>query len=408
MAPGGIFDHALDGMPRLNLYRAQVHPDLYTGEKPMLVDNWLEQGRILFGTGRRWKPAQPAPPDVVVDDDDTGISGELTVCVSTLKSAYDDLGAYFDADDVPDDEGADDPDNGVDELEDPGWEPLIPPRQDEAPSARRYRDDDPWAPGTDDYPDHQFRTDASDAIRQGQLGGSPNGWTDVQPEVERKRESLVWGDADRGRWRRTTGTDGEGGRRIGDPNLYSLHVDTDGGWAIDPEARVSREQLEVCRHCGADLALPRDEYGFAVREFKTQDQYCSDRCEDDADNRRDRQRRRGGKFPKDGHSWYVSPTTFDFEWITVSGVGTSQIPPADWNRLNPRNDPHSVKPRPGNHRDVFMLPLHEHIMQRRDGHRPHPKIHRWRDSLQRRYPLPPIRIQPFAWNITQQNGAVAC
>lgn len=207
----------------------------------------------------------------------------------------------------------------------------------------------------------------------------------------------------------------------GGKSLLALHIEMNAGTGSSPKGRqgwtrgygfeqkANPDQLEVCRRCGADLGLPRDDYGYAIREFETQRQYCSDRCKADADNAKDRQRRAGGKFPKDDRNRYLSPTEFDLKSITVAGAGRLPIPPEGWNRANPRRNPHLVRPRPGNHRDVFKLPLHEYIWQRRDGHGRCPDVHRWRDSRSR---MPnswagwTVR-HDRVWKVTTRDGALA-
>lgn len=286
------------------------------------------------------------------------------------------------------------------------WEPpefpaddYLWPQPTDDSKKRHYADDDPYGPGTD--PGYSYFEFVNNVNGSGKRKGSPNGWTTVEPGDDHKS---VWHTADRGRWHRTSGehgqdarpsTRGDYERETDKATLYELHVETGGGWLVDPYARAAREQTEVCLWCGSDLDLPRDEHGYAYREFETQRKYCSDRCVDDADNARDRRGRRGGRFPRTAHGWYVnsSEIAFDLESITVSGVGRLEIPPEGWNRHDPRNNPALFKPRPGNYRDVFTLPLHEYVMKRRSGHIRTPggkradlaltgtcKVHRWRDS----------------------------
>lgn len=136
-------------------------------------------------------------------------------------------------------------------------------------------------------------------------------------------------------------------------SLWDLHMESNGGTGLTAkgqsgwttgyhvardnfgrELRVSNpRQLEVCRHCGAELGLTKDDMGVPIRAPGGQDEYCSDRCEADADNRRDRQRRAGGKFPKDDRNWYRGSTKFDLDSITVAGIGRLCIQPEGWNRV---------------------------------------------------------------------------
>lgn len=57
--------------------------------------------------------------------------------------------------------------------------------------------------------------------------------------------------------------------------------------------------------------------------------------------------------------------TFRLDTITLAGIGEYGSPPAYFNRLNPRRDPDKFIPKPGRGRDVFALPLHEYVMERR-------------------------------------------
>lgn len=46
-----LFDSTFNGMPGSEMYRAQVVPDLYPHEKPMLIQNWPEQDQEMFCGG---------------------------------------------------------------------------------------------------------------------------------------------------------------------------------------------------------------------------------------------------------------------------------------------------------------------------------------------------------------------
>lgn len=47
-----IMDSAFNGMAGSEFYRAQVFPELYPHEKPMLIDNWSEDDREIY-VGKR-------------------------------------------------------------------------------------------------------------------------------------------------------------------------------------------------------------------------------------------------------------------------------------------------------------------------------------------------------------------
>ncbi|AIK69005.1 hypothetical protein AVT20_gp44 [Mycobacterium phage Tiffany] len=50
-----IFDAKFNGMGGSEMYRAQIVPDLFPHEKPMLIDNWPEEDRLLFCGGEAAK-----------------------------------------------------------------------------------------------------------------------------------------------------------------------------------------------------------------------------------------------------------------------------------------------------------------------------------------------------------------
>jgi hypothetical protein len=139
------------------------------------------------------------------------------------------------------------------------------------------------------------------------VGASPYDYPRLQCDAK-GAGSPKWCRPAEGRRKKTTWQDGMRWYRAQTPaareaKLLELHGRITGHSFVQMS---DQNQLEVCRHCGTDLGLPRDDHGYVVRQFKSQRQYCSDRCEADADNRRDCQRRRGGKFPKDARSWYVN------------------------------------------------------------------------------------------------------
>ena len=53
-----IFDKVFNGMAGSELYRAEVIPDLYPGQKHMLLENWTQQDLEMFVGGEYLKPAQ--------------------------------------------------------------------------------------------------------------------------------------------------------------------------------------------------------------------------------------------------------------------------------------------------------------------------------------------------------------
>lgn len=158
----------------------------------------------------------------------------------------------------------------------------------------RYYDDDPYRPGSGLYDGHDVH----------QHGVSP--YYDVQ--LIQDRDSA--GGKGQPRWCRPGGCFRDqlrcyrlrGSLQVDDPANGLFYDDQilSRPWKV-----AAREQLEVCRTCGAYLKLDRDDEGVVVRRFETQPQYCSERCRRDADNRRDRQRRRGGKFPRDEYGRYI-------------------------------------------------------------------------------------------------------
>lgn len=46
-----VFDSSFNGIPRSEMYRAQVTPDIYPNEKPMLIHQWSEQDREMYCGG---------------------------------------------------------------------------------------------------------------------------------------------------------------------------------------------------------------------------------------------------------------------------------------------------------------------------------------------------------------------
>lgn len=46
-----IFDGTFNGMPRSEMYRAQVTPELFPEERPMLIENWDAQDREAYCGG---------------------------------------------------------------------------------------------------------------------------------------------------------------------------------------------------------------------------------------------------------------------------------------------------------------------------------------------------------------------
>lgn len=43
-----IFDAKFNGMPRSELYRAQLTPDLFPHERPMMIQNWSKEEREAY------------------------------------------------------------------------------------------------------------------------------------------------------------------------------------------------------------------------------------------------------------------------------------------------------------------------------------------------------------------------
>jgi len=50
-----ILDGTFNGMPRSELYRSQVFPDLFPHERPMMVNNWSVEDREMFCGGEYTK-----------------------------------------------------------------------------------------------------------------------------------------------------------------------------------------------------------------------------------------------------------------------------------------------------------------------------------------------------------------
>lgn len=46
-----IFDSSFNGMPRSEMYRALIFPDLFPHEKPMLIEGWTLQDRQEYCGG---------------------------------------------------------------------------------------------------------------------------------------------------------------------------------------------------------------------------------------------------------------------------------------------------------------------------------------------------------------------
>lgn len=46
-----MLDSTFNGMPGSEMYRAQVFPELWPHEKPMLIDNWSEEDIEMFVKG---------------------------------------------------------------------------------------------------------------------------------------------------------------------------------------------------------------------------------------------------------------------------------------------------------------------------------------------------------------------
>ena len=43
-----LFDQMFNGMPRSELYRSQVFPELFPHEKRMLIENWPAEDREMY------------------------------------------------------------------------------------------------------------------------------------------------------------------------------------------------------------------------------------------------------------------------------------------------------------------------------------------------------------------------
>ena len=52
-----VFDGSFNGMPRSEMYRAQVTPELFPDEKPMAVENWDPQDQVMYCGGEYAKKA---------------------------------------------------------------------------------------------------------------------------------------------------------------------------------------------------------------------------------------------------------------------------------------------------------------------------------------------------------------
>ncbi len=246
------------------------------------------------------------------------------------------------------------------ELRDPVLS-LSGSRGDEPRGSRNYSSDDPYAPGHEGYPEWDMLRDRGaleTAIKHGHFRTDDRGrW-----HWKRYKPNRTLDDVKRGHRYRTQGEHGDGANPSGqvalDVNFYDLRAATGGGWLIDRYTDAARDQIEYCRWCGKDLELPRDEYGYVIREFVTQRQYCAApaRCQQNHWNHVRRHRRAKGK---------KLAMTFRLDTITLAGIGEYGSPPTYFNRLNPRRDPDKFRPKPGCGRDVFALPLHEYVMERR-------------------------------------------
>ena len=51
-----LFDSEFNGMPRSDMYRAEVIPDLFPRQKRMLIENWPQQDLDMYVGGRWSKP----------------------------------------------------------------------------------------------------------------------------------------------------------------------------------------------------------------------------------------------------------------------------------------------------------------------------------------------------------------
>lgn len=108
-----------------------------------------------------------------------------------------------------------------------------------------------------------------------------------------------WDHGDRGRFVRSTGNgpdrmtwkEDHVEHKVRGRALVNLHAETDGGWQLE-DADASRDNiLEVCRHCGVRLPLPRDEHGEVIRKRGGQNEYCSPSCRKEVKNARARAKR---------------------------------------------------------------------------------------------------------------------
>ncbi len=105
------------------------------------------------------------------------------------------------------------------------------------------------------------------------------------------------------------------------------------GWNIFPADKTrSPHMLELCCLCGDPLPLRRDAEGHAYFGRGRPRKYCPDGCKETVRYARDRAVRAAQAPEPD-----VKP--FDLSGIYLSGIGLLDIPPADWNYLQPRRDP---------------------------------------------------------------------
>lgn len=51
-ADRSIFDSSFNGMPRSEMYRALIFPDLFPHESEMLIDQWSQQDREEYCGGK--------------------------------------------------------------------------------------------------------------------------------------------------------------------------------------------------------------------------------------------------------------------------------------------------------------------------------------------------------------------
>lgn len=204
-------------------------------------------------------------------------------------------------------------------------------------------------------------------------------------------------DADRGRWYRTRGastdestddaaamlsagdepldgsTDSDPYRDINNQlpqgvfggSLLELHMATNGGYIVEGKIGSDPRQLEVCRLCGTELKLSRDGEGWVTRDIGGQPEYCSKDCRRKVRNARERAKRAASRMHQygcygtngqqrvDGH---------DIATIRVAGMREIGVRPEAWNRLHPRNDPHTFPPvaRPGG-AESYVIQVHRFI-----------------------------------------------